>query len=696
MVNTDNVMNAAYRTENFPGGTMQRPHNQGGIAPTTGKYHIRGLDGLRVLALFAVTAYHLLPDKVVGAYLAVDFFFIVAAFLNTQSLLKQWRQVDLWRTYKQRFLRLFPELFTVCTVFLVTAFLFVPKLMQNMLPNYIASSFFANNLWQIFLGDSYFAEAIAPSAFKHLWYIAVLAQLSIVWPLIFKIFAAFIEKRSRLRHVLVYVAAALSIISLTLMFVIYIPGTDPTRVYYGTETRAYAYFLGALLALLFPVDRLQFISYYGVEPVAGAWRADRRFAVKRPYNQNVHFFDLAVIPLLILIFVLYMLLAPNLTIVYRGGLALHACLQAALILCVSIPETFFSKFFDLPLFRFLGARSYVYYLWQYPIMIVLRETMARTGLQRWMSVMLNIVLTVILGELAYRYRENFKLKSLFGEFKSGEIRIQSMLKIFVSLVFVCAIVPALFNSKAVKQDANKVYEEQIKQAAMHEAELPEATAAQVQESYKLPNRDNNENVPQATVNVLEVNVNGNVTKGPYDLETMKKLTKTELSADELAVINNIKVSAVGDSVLLGAAGELGNLFPLFRYKAKESAQVDATLQYMQQLKDKNALGDVLLVAVGQNGYMSEAQAKQFMSMAGDRPVFVYTIYVGKEWESSNNKIWTDLAAQYPNLEIVDWHTFAMNNTDLLWDGIHPDNNGQRAYARLFARSLLRMLGKSDV
>lgn len=108
------------------------------------------------------------------------------------------------------------------------------------------------------------------------------------------------------------------------------------------------------------------------------------------------------------------------------------------------------------------------------------------------------------------------------------------------------------------------------------------------------------------------------------------------------------------------------------------------------------MGDIVLLAVGQNGFFTRQQAETLLKIADGRPVLVYTIYVGKEWEGANNKIWQDLAQEHAELELIDWHTLAKNRRNLLWDGIHPNNDGQVIYARLFARTLLRRLGKITI
>lgn len=642
--------------------------------------YIGGLAALRVLALLAVCAYHLRPDVFVGGYLAVDLFFIISAYLTTNKLLSNWQQIDLANLYKRRFLKLWSPLFALCTFVLLLAFLFIPKLMQNMLPNYLSSLAFGNNFWQIYLGDSYFAEAVSPSAFKHLWYIAILGQFTLIWPALFKFLAKQNKLRSKLRQELSLLLLILIIVSSLSMALLYKANTDPTNVYYGTLTRAYAYCLGALLAVIVPSARAKSLD-------KSMHNSNQELDSKR-----IYFYDLVALPLLCLIIAIWMLLPANSNFTYRGGLLLHAVLCTLLVHCVVVPKTFCNQLFDLKVFSVIAKRAYAYYLWQYAVMIMLREKSTSLGLNRTTSLLLNIVLTLILAELAYRFVKQLNFKHLLQEVKLGQISLASLANLFVVLVFTLSIVPALVNSKPVSKQANAKYKAQIQQAAL-QAETEQAANdkqanAETKESVNASEKVSSTQPEQTELALEQV-------KGPYDLQTMLEMTKDDLSKAELDKLGKIKVTAVGDSVLLGCSRALSYLLPNFHYRAKESAQIDKAINDLEQLKNQQRLGDVILLAVGQNGYFNKQQAESLLKIAGDRPVFAYTIFVGKEWETANNAIWYDLAKDFTNLEIVDWHTYAKNNQALLWDGIHPNEKGQKAYARLFARTLLKRLAKAE-
>lgn len=642
------------------------------------KQHLGGLAALKVLALVAVCAYHLRSDIFVGGFFAVDLFFVITAYLTTQKLLQNWQKLQLRRFYLHRLHTLWPPLAVMCTFVLLLAFSAVPKLMQNILPNYLSSLVFMNNFWQIYLGDSYFAEAVSPSAFKHLWYIAILGQMTIIWPAVFKLFALCHRSRLTLQKNLSRFLLVVIILSAAFMFFQYKPGSDPTVVYYSTLTRAYAYAVGALAGVLFPVEKLNFLAYGTSYP---------DLTGKLQLRSHVRFFDLAVLPLLCIVPLLWLILPADSPFVYRGALLINSLLCAALTVCVMLPQTWWGRFFDSPGFRYVAKKAYEYYLWQYAIMILLREGLTTVALDRNVILIINIVLTVIAAEFAYRYVHAFKWHSLKQEFTDGKIRLQTLARLTVAVFFLCGIVPALLNSKPVSLEAGQAYREQIKQAALTQEQVAEENEQQPETTQE---------TAKATPAPTESAQTLKNEKGPYDLATMQKMTESDLTAEEKQALSEIQVSAVGDSVLLGCSNAITKLIPHFRYRAKESAQVDQAVKELQKMADNKKLGDIVLLAVGQNGFFTRRQAETLLKIADGRPVLVYTIYVGKEWEGANNKIWQDLAQEHAELELIDWHTLAKNRRNLLWDGIHPNNDGQVIYARLFARTLLRRLGKSTI
>src|SRR5699024_7526043 len=111
---------------------------------------------------------------------------------------------------------------------------------------------FVNNWHQILSGSSYFANMLHPSLTTHYWYIAVYMQFMVIWPLFFELSRRF--TKTKWQSGLVMLAAAL--LSGILMAIVFTPGEDPSRVYYGTDTRFFSIALGGAAAQLLDMDQL--------------------------------------------------------------------------------------------------------------------------------------------------------------------------------------------------------------------------------------------------------------------------------------------------------------------------------------------------------------------------------------------------------------------------------------------------------
>ncbi|MBK8294563.1 MAG: acyltransferase [Solirubrobacterales bacterium] len=232
----------------------------------TGQRYMPGLDGLRAIAVIAVTLYHLQVGFAPGGLLGVGIFFTLSGYLITDILLEAWtgRRLKLSRFWLARARRLLPALISMLVI--VTAWVWIgdPGQMDNLRGLVVSSTFFTSNWWVIFQDVSYFDRFGPVSPLGHLWSLAIEEQFYIVWPFILLLGLKFVppgagsagSERSRLRPHLAVATLGLALVSVILMAVLYKPGFDMTRVYEGTDTRAFGLLVGAALAMVWPSRRL--------------------------------------------------------------------------------------------------------------------------------------------------------------------------------------------------------------------------------------------------------------------------------------------------------------------------------------------------------------------------------------------------------------------------------------------------------
>ena len=221
--------------------------------------YVGGVDGLRALSVLAVLAYHAQETGIHtgfdGGFLGVEVFFVVSGYLITSLLLSERREsgaVSLRRFWMRRARRLLPALYLLLAATVGYALLFLPDAIGQLKSDAVAALAYVSNWWQILQHKSYFAEIGRPPLLRHLWSLAVEEQFYLIWPPVLAYSLSRVSRRRVLTGVLVGALA-----SAVLMAVLYVPYTDASRVYYGTDTRASGLLLGAALAFGWAPYRLR-------------------------------------------------------------------------------------------------------------------------------------------------------------------------------------------------------------------------------------------------------------------------------------------------------------------------------------------------------------------------------------------------------------------------------------------------------
>ncbi|MCT4793756.1 acyltransferase family protein, partial [Exiguobacterium artemiae] len=215
--------------------------------------YMPGLDGLCAFAVIAVILYHLSVPMLTGGFLGVDVFFVLSGYLITGLLLSEWQQtgrIDLKRFWVHRFRRLFPPLFVLLVLVLSYVTLFERDLLHSLRQDSVAALLYTTNWWYIVHDVSYFESFGKPSPIQNLWSLAIEEQFYLIFPIVLSFGLG--SKRLLLRGI-----GLLALLSALLMAILFTPGADPSRVYYGTDTRLFALLIGSLLAFAWRPERFK-------------------------------------------------------------------------------------------------------------------------------------------------------------------------------------------------------------------------------------------------------------------------------------------------------------------------------------------------------------------------------------------------------------------------------------------------------
>jgi len=336
-----------------------------------------GLDGLRALAVLAVIAYHEQFGWAPGGLLGVGVFFTLSGFLITSLLVGEWSahgRIRLGDFWLHRARRLLPALFVMLAVVTAWVTLADRARLASLRGAVGAAAGYFSNWYLIAQNQSYFARFAPPAPFDHLWSLAVEEQFYLLWPVLLIASLILLRRRSAAAAWLVLPTTLLAALSALAMVSFYQPGLDPTRVYEGTDTRAFGLLIGAILALAWPSR-----STRGAHSAPGRWARG--------------LLDLAGAAGLAGIGVMIWRVGEYSPFAYRGGLVLLSVAAAAVVAATAHPASLVGAALGWRPLRWIGVRSYGIYLWHYPVIVMtsqanVKPSLPLAGLQVAASILL--------------------------------------------------------------------------------------------------------------------------------------------------------------------------------------------------------------------------------------------------------------------------------------------------------------------
>ena len=565
--------------------------------------YLPGIDALRALAVLAVFFYHSGVGWMPGGFLGVDVFFVISGYLITSLLLREFRSgghVRLGRFWLRRARRLLPAVGVLIAVTMIAAAIVEPDRIDQLRGDAIASlAYFAN--WHFILGhQSYFEGFQRPSLFTHLWSLSVEEQFYLFWPLAF---AAGMKLFGRGRLLIGVLAGALA--SVALAWLLFDPGSDASRVYYGTDTHAVGLLAGVGLALVWsPIELRRRRTGPMVGPILDVIGVLALAYVVLSFL-HVHDYDLAL---------------------YHGGYLWLAIVTALLLAVLAHPATRLGGMLGQAPVLWLGLRSYSFYLWHYPVLMLTRPGLD-VSLPRGILIPLQLLAVLILADLSYRFVElPFRGKAKLPALPDDWLRVARPALVLGTLAIVALIGwSGLFATRDQQLDA---------------AAASTATVATVRAAL-----------------------------APADRPP--------------------RIVALGDSVMIGAKDKLAaRLGPGFSMSAEVGRQASEFVAIAQRLKRQGHHPDAMIIQMGNNGplYGDEMEALQkATSTVGE--LFLINDHAPVSWVEESNHALAEAARDWPHTTLIDWKPVAEAHQNLLWDGIHLTPAGASVYARLVDRTV---------
>jgi len=637
--------------------------------------HLPGLDGLRALAVLAVVFYHAGVAWFGGGYLGVETFFVISGYLITSLLLLERERegrIGFRAFWLRRARRLLPALAVVVVTCLAYAVVFLPAEVAGLRTDGLAAAGYVTNWYLIFEDQSYFQSLGRPSALQHLWSLAVEEQYYLVWPLLFAGMMSLWRPR-----VVLAVTLGGALASALLMAFLFNPDADPSRIYYGTDTRAVGLLLGSALAF--------------------CWRPWLRSA--REERLAVGFgLDVGGLAALTLLAVLFLRLSETSSFLYQGGFVLSGAAAAAVIAVAVHPDAHVvPRILGLRPLRWLGTRSYAVYLWHWPVITVTRPGLD-TPLDGLALFALRLGVTLVLAELSYRLVESPVRTGALGRAWRSLRAARGMQRAYHQTgwagagLLLVALTVSVAGAKA--------------------AETPDYLRVEsVRLTFAAPDPSNGQPVSETVSSpspAVEATPPGLVEREPA-IEAIEAAATVAPPVEPQVTVAvpasagvppapppppaaqlpaGTRVLAIGDSVMLGAVYQLGATLGSVEIDATVGRQSASAINVLNAYRAAGGLPSVVIIDIGNNGTLTPRQIDSVMeALGGVAKVIFVTVRVDRPWEEGNNaNIW-DARNRHPNISIADWHAASTGHPEYFQgDGIHLRAEGAQAFADLLGGS----------
>lgn len=616
--------------------------------------YITGFDGIRAIAVIMVLAYHLKLALFKSGFLGVTVFFVLSGYLITGILISEVEEegtIDLKNFWLRRIRRLVPAVMSMAVVIIFVSAVVNRVIFTKGCKDFLASVLGFNNWWQIFNKVSYFEAAGVPSPFTHCWSLAIETQFYLIYPLIllgiYKLVKSRGEGRAKRGLLFAGVTLLLALISVILMIVLFDPQQDASRVYYGTDTRAFSLLFGALLAILWDYRMVPRRLSASVNMVLGSVSFAVLLVMTIAINGSSNFW-------------------------YRGGQFVGTILTVLVIYTVLGRKTWLSRFLSNPVLKWIGDRSYSIYLWHYPIILLISKGIKAS----WWITLIEIVLSVVLAELSYRFIETPIRHGIIGEYlnilrsrpksrqeKKRQVQVaRRSLKVMAGtfVLTVSLILCMVFVPKKNALDTLQKRETKAKETGkMTEEQLAKQKA------------------------------NGS--------ESDDTICTADLTDDE--ILEGLNLLLIGDSIAVDVTDDFYEMFPNSVSDTKIGRITSLGKQVLDSyIDEKKWEGEGVIFASLSNSPINGELEDIREKIGKDMPLFLTTVRIPHETfeEESNSKI-KKFVEENDHTYLIDWYAASEGHDEYFdADDTHLLPAGAKAYAKCIKEAVLDAYKKENI
>ena len=319
---------------------------------------------------------------------------------------------------------------------------------------------------------------------------------------------------------------------------------------------------------------------------------------------------------------------------YKIAFPLAAIFGAAIITSIVHPASRFAPILQNRVLLWIGERSYAIYLWHWVVFQITRPRVDIDG-QDWALIALRILVVLALADISLKLVElpirSGKVEYWFKgmKYRTASVRKRQKIAVISSISVVLLSLTALSSGAVVSSNrAAQEFQDSLQSEVVITPPVPEVAAR---------------------------------------AET---------------------IWLTGDSVILGIRTALSEIRPLLVVNARVGRGAPELLQEMTRDLDK-AAGSIVVMDLGNNDLLTEDTVRAIFELVRESSkVVVVNTAVPRPYRDANNELLAELAAQYPNVSVVDWNSISDGHPEYFApDGVHLVPTGVSAYVMAIDEAL---------